>query len=505
MTIRQRLIFFLLLIMFLLGLMGSLLFLGAPLFLNSFKKSLDAMESLSTIRSLRTHVNRQQVSLNRYILIDEEQELLNYEEATSAVDQILLDVQRSPKIEDWFKDTKKSIDDIHGGTQQIIHLCKKGEKQRAIDEASNKLFPKFSKLNDTINNLEKSKATDAIEMYKSAKTLSETAGWSIFTVLSFAFLFGAFLMQSLYRSLMKPLDRLKKGTDEFGKGHWDYRIEISSSNEFGLLAKSFNQMAENVKQLQQQAIHMDRMSAVGQLAGGVAHELNNPLTGVLGQAQILLSKLNETDMAYPQLKKIEQAALRCKKIVRGLLDFSRPSQSKFDEVSLNDLLDATTDLCEADMKSAKVSLNKKFSSTLSLVIGNASELQQVILNLISNAIHAMSHGGGMLTLETLAYFKTLTLSDRRKGSPVQEVAGNWVEVIIRDTGIGISKDHIGHIFEPFFTTKEIGQGTGLGLSVSMGIIRKHGGNIVVDSAGLNKGASFHVILPAKGNPGPKFQ
>ncbi len=113
-------------------------------------------------------------------------------------------------------------------------------------------------------------------------------------------------------------------------------------------------MAENVKQLQLQAAHMDRMSAVGQLAGGVAHEINNPLTAVLGQAQILLAKLAPTDPAHAQIAKIENAALRCKKIVRGLLDFSRPSQAAFEEIDANSVLASTLDLCEADLKKVEM-------------------------------------------------------------------------------------------------------------------------------------------------------
>src|SRR5213075_3289404 len=105
-----------------------------------------------------------------------------------------------------------------------------------------------------------------------------------------------------------------------------------------------NTMAENVKQFQAQAVHLDRMSAVGQLAGGVAHEINNPLTAVLGQAQIMLAKTDEGDPNYAALKKIENAGLRCKKIVRGLLDFSRPSQTAFEPIDVNDIVKSTLDL-----------------------------------------------------------------------------------------------------------------------------------------------------------------
>jgi len=501
MSIRRKLFFFLLFITGILALMGSFLILGGTNFVTAFKNSLEAMDSLNSIRELKTNIIRQRASLNRYILVEEPQELLSYEEATTALKSLFEEIRKNNPESEWLTNLETFFPEIEKESQHIVNLLKRNEKQKAIDEASTRLFPKFSNLIALIETLEKEKATEAQRTYKTSKELSQTAGVAVFSVVAFGFIMGTILLRSLYRSLMKPLEKLKKGTEEFGKGQWDHKIELSSDNEFGALAKSFNQMAENVKQLQQQAIHMDRMSAVGQLAGGVAHELNNPLTGVLGQAQILIAKTTETDPVFQQLKKIEQAALRCKKIVRGLLDFSRPSQTKFEEVNPNDLLESTMDLCEADLKSAKVNLNKKLTKPLPPVEGNPSELQQVMLNLISNAIHAMAHGGGTLTLETIFYHRALTFVDRRKGVPPQEVTGQWVEIIVRDTGVGISKEHITHIFEPFFTTKEIGQGTGLGLSVSMGIARKHGGNINVSSQGMNRGSSFHLILPAKGNPG----
>ncbi len=501
MSIRKRLIVFLFFIATIVTMMGGLLILGAPIFVNAFRDSLAAMESLSYIRELKSHVSRQKTSINRFILLDDNQELLSFEEATALTNRVMQDISNDKNAKAWITDLKSYVSDAHRISSQIITLCKRGDKQRAIDEATSQLFPKFSKLTDSILALENKKSAEAQAKYKTAKALGEKTGTTVFGVFAFALIMGIFVVRSLYASLMKPLEKLRKGTEEFGRGHWDHKIEIPSNNEFGLLANSFNHMAENVKSLQQQAIHMDRMSAVGQLAGGVAHELNNPLTGVLGQTQILLAKTNQADPVFHQLKKIEQAALRCKKIVRGLLDFSRPSQTKFEDVDMSNLLESTIDLCEADLKSAKITLVKKFSSALPKVEGNPSELQQVILNLLGNAIHSMSRGGGTLTLETFAAYKKLVFADRRKGSPPQEVQGDWVQIIVKDTGVGISKEHLNHIFEPFFTTKEIGKGTGLGLSVSVGIARKHGGDISVESQGLNKGAIFFLILPVKGNSG----
>jgi two-component system NtrC family sensor kinase len=154
------------------------------------------------------------------------------------------------------------------------------------------------------------------------------------------------------------------------------------------------------------------------------------------------------------------------------------------------------------MKGAKVIVERKFAKTLPRVEANASELQQVLLNLINNALQAMPRGG-TLTVETRTHNHSLTFVDRRKGAPPYTANGPWVEILVRDTGVGIPKDHLSRVFEPFFTTKEIGKGTGLGLSVSMGIVRKHGGDLSVESAGLNKGAAFRLTIPVKGAVGAK--
>jgi two-component system, NtrC family, sensor kinase len=236
------------------------------------------------------------------------------------------------------------------------------------------------------------------------------------------------------------------------------------------------------------------MSAVGQLAGGVAHEINNPLTAVLGQAQILMARLKPDDPAYSQITKIEQAALRCKKIVRGLLDFSRPGQTAFEPVDLNNIITSTLELCEADLKRSRITVEKA-ARPLPAVVGNSSELQQVFLNLFNNAIHAMPRGGP-IHIDARLRQEPIVFADRKTGA-TRNMPGPWIEIAVKDTGVGIARDHLARVFEPFFTTKEIGKGTGLGLAVSLGIIQKHGGDIRVDSAGLNRGATLTVLLPYK--------
>src|SRR5207237_1437606 len=163
----------------------------------------------------------------------------------------------------------------------------------------------------------------------------------------------------------------------------------------------------------------------------------------------------------------------------------------FEEIDANPILLATLELCEADLKRARVTVEKKLAKGLPAISANPSELQQVFLNLISNAIQAMPRGG-TITLESRSHNNAVTILDRRKGQPSKKVQGPWVEVLVSDTGVGITKDHLPRIFEPFFTTKEIGKGTGLGLAVSLGIVQKHGGDLRVECPGLNHGATFYL-------------
>lgn len=470
--------------------------MGGPTMVRAFQQSLDSMNLLASVRELRSNVVRQRTAFNRYLLVDDAQELIDFKEAAELARTSLESIknQCGSPLPSWYEDLNSFFKATQDSASQVAAQYKGGDKLKAYDAATSTVFPKFQKLFESVNKLENEKSAEAGRLFNKVQQLNKKVGFVVFVVVLLAFAVGLIVFHSLYRAVMRPLEILKRGADEFGRGHWDHRINLSSHNEFGALASSFNAMAENVKQLQLQAIHMDRMSAVGQLAGGVAHEINNPLTAVLGQAQILLAKLKETDAFYAPLKKIEQAALRCKKIVRGLLDFSRPSQSTFEELDLPGIIQASLDLCEADLKKARITVEKRFSQNLPKAEGNSSELQQVLLNLINNSIQAMARGG-TLTVETR--IQESASSDKSQNNVSTRPKTSCVEVIVKDTGIGIPKEHLSRVFEPFFTTKEVGKGTGLGLAVSLGIVKKHGGDLRVESAGLNRGALFFLSLPVK--------
>ncbi|HMK56745.1 MAG TPA: ATP-binding protein [Dissulfurispiraceae bacterium] len=230
-----------------------------------------------------------------------------------------------------------------------------------------------------------------------------------------------------------------------------------------------------------QMIYTEKLASMGTLAAGVAHEINNPLAIILGFTDMLLEKKFEDPEAYDILKTIEKQALNAKRVVEKLLSFARHSEHKEEDVDINGNVDEVLDVIGRTIILNKITTIKDFATSLPAVRGEPGEFQQVFFNLINNAIAAMK-GGGILTVCTRA------------------VDGRSVEVRISDTGYGIKKEHRTKIFDPLFTTKKVGEGTGLGLSVSYGIVTHHGGTLTFDTKtqeeSENPGTTFIVTLPA---------
>jgi signal transduction histidine kinase/HAMP domain-containing protein len=242
-----------------------------------------------------------------------------------------------------------------------------------------------------------------------------------------------------------------------------------------------------LKETQAQLIQVEKMAAVGQLAAGVAHELNNPLGGILGYSQFALEKMSQKPVSQfgeqdtadflQYLKDIEQQTKRCRSIIQNLLKFSRASRKEeFEPTDVNQVVKETLAFIRHQVEKSKVKLVVRLDGSLPMVKGHASQLQQVFTNLILNGVQAMPGGG------------TLTVSTGMGGE------AEMIEVAFTDTGVGIPKHSLDKIFEPFFSTKKVGEGTGLGLSVSYGLIKNHGGEIKVESKD-NEGTTFSVLLP----------
>ncbi len=236
--------------------------------------------------------------------------------------------------------------------------------------------------------------------------------------------------------------------------------------------------------LQSKLIHAEKMAAVGQLVSGVAHEVNNPLTAILGFADLLMENPDMPESARKDLRVILQEAQRTKQIVQNLLSFARQMPPQRKPVQLNAILRRTIQLRAYDFNSHGVEIVEHLDESLPEVVGDSHQLQQVFLNILNNAYDAVRETGRPARIEIM----TASL-------------GNHVEVSFRDNGHGIS--HPDRIFDPFFTTKEVGKGTGLGLSICYGIVREHGGEILCHNNSGTQGATFIVRLPGLRSRPPK--
>jgi PAS domain S-box-containing protein len=239
-----------------------------------------------------------------------------------------------------------------------------------------------------------------------------------------------------------------------------------------------------LRNMTDQLIRQEKMASVGQMAAGVAHEINTPLGVILGYTQLMMDDFAKDGEVYENLRIIERQTKACRKIVADLLKFSRQTDSARVKVDLNELIEEVLTVSEHNLNISHIQVIRRFDPRLPGVIGDAEKLRQVFINLLNNSHHAMANGG------------EITIATRR-----DPLSGEIV-ITVRDTGTGIAEEIKPKIFDPFFTTKEIGKGTGLGLSVTYGIIRDHGGSIAVESPVQDpetgqkaEGTAFHLRLP----------
>ena len=284
------------------------------------------------------------------------------------------------------------------------------------------------------------------------------------------------------RKFTAPLEWLSAAVRKIAKGDFDVKVDIKSRDEIGQLADSFNNMANellererSLKSAQLALVQSEKMAAVGTLSAGLAHEVKNPLSAVLGYAQLAKRKLSQPDVIKKHLDIIENETRRCNEIIGNLMQFSRQEKGEFTDVTINEVVEKSVGIVDHQLGLKNVHVNMKLAPDIPEIIGNSNQLQQVLMNLAINAQQAMEPDGG--TVDIATYFDN-----------------DNVYIRVSDTGPGISEEVVEKIFEPFFTTKAAGEGTGLGLSVTYGIIRDHKGDIRVEKADSG-GARFVIALP----------
>lgn len=341
-----------------------------------------------------------------------------------------------------------------------------------------------------------------------AESTRQMIAYTVVAMLAIAFLIWLFV----WKFVAEPLQKLEKGTEHLADGDLGYQIQPTANDELGDLAHSFNSMSlqlraaneeivawartlehrvqqktTELKRAHDQMLHAEKMASIGKMAAVVAHEINNPLSGILTYAKLLRKWIGsgETGEQHREesqqcLELIASESRRCGELVKNLLTFSRTSPMNPEPADLNKVVERLVLLVQPKLEMTGIQLQLELDDQLPQVTCDASQIEQVLLALVMNAIDAMPKGGNL-------GLRSHWLSD-----------SDQVELRVRDDGSGIAPEILSHIFEPFLTTKESGHGVGLGLAISHGIIERHNGRIEVQSE-IGKGTTFLITLPVSGN------
>ena len=330
---------------------------------------------------------------------------------------------------------------------------------------------------------------------------------SIGFILLFSLTVGVLLKRVIYR----PLRDLELGAEKVSAGQLDHAIPVRSNDELGRVAGSFNHMtaalddsrremqqlvqtlelkvAERTKELlaaKAEVAQGEKLASIGVLASGIAHELNNPLTGVLTFTSLMRKKVPDGSEDAEDLDLVIRETKRCASIIKRLLDFAREKVPVKGYYKLNQIIEDTVRFVERPASLQQIEISMDLDPALPQLWGDADLIKQVLLNLLVNAQQAIE-GKGSIRVQTHPLVTPLSAVSGAQAVPM-------VEIVITDTGCGIPQANLQRIFEPFFTSKEVGKGTGLGLSVSYGIVKAHGGKISVESV-VGSGTTFRVHLP----------
>lgn len=328
----------------------------------------------------------------------------------------------------------------------------------------------------------------------------------LFSVTSVGAAVAFLLSWMLGRTIIKRIRLLKEATDAIAAGNLDYKVQTGNISGLGILDEAFNNMTaslkdrdERLKKVFQQMAKTERLAALGQIAAGVAHEINNPLGGIVLYSNLILEDLPEENKREREnVEKIIYQANRCRQIVQNLLDFSRSPSGEMMPVQMNNVIHTALGLVKDQYMFLGIDIKTDLADNLPEVMGDQSRLEQVFLNLFINAADAMG-GKGTLTITTKLLQRYASHDQSVEGMETEKIclltSTNTVKITITDTGRGIDEAYLPHIFEPFFSTKEPGRGTGLGLSITYGIIKKHEGFIDVEST-PGVGTTVTIYLPA---------
>jgi two-component system NtrC family sensor kinase len=390
----------------------------------------------------------------------------------------------------------------NGGGQRVLGIITPIENQPTCANAECHAHPASQQVLGVLDTNLSLATADAQLEASSAHMLAYTAG-AMLIVAALSWLF-------VWREVGQPIEALKNGTEHLSQGNLGYQIEVRSSDEVGDLAHSFNSMslqlraaneeiatwaktledrvAEKTRELKSahdHMLHAEKMASMGKMAAVVAHEVNNPLSGILTYAKLLRkwvgsgqSEHERHEEAMECLDLIAAESRRCGYLIRNLLSLSRTAPMNLQSTELHDVIDRCLLLVRQQLELNGIEVQQKRAPDLPLVSCDPAQIEQVLLALIMNAIDAMPRGGNL-------WLETQLSPDETE-----------IQIRVRDDGAGIARDLLPQIFEPFMTTKENGRGVGLGLAISRGIVERHNGHIEVQSE-LGRGTTFTVTLPTR--------
>jgi two-component system NtrC family sensor kinase len=307
--------------------------------------------------------------------------------------------------------------------------------------------------------------------------LVQTFNRRVFLIALVCIVLAGFIAVPIARFVTRPIAELVEATRRLAQGDMTVRVPVYGKGELAVLGQSFNSMVETLRQTQQELLHKERLASMGQLAAGVAHEINNPLGTILLFSDVMYKEAAEDDRRRDDLKMIINETTRCKNIVADLLNFARQQEVLAQETDIHALLEKVVEGARLQPIFKEVEVVRQFSPDLPTIQADPAQLQQVFVNLLNNAAEAME-GKGTITLAT------------------RPLDSQWAEIKVSDTGCGIPEENLGKLFTPFFTTKALGKGTGLGLSIVYGIVKMHRGQIAAQSQ-VGQGTTFTVTLPVQ--------